>query len=97
VLALRLGKRINHPTDVLTLGIGLKLANLNYDVAFIPVRHERDMEMKWTMSLTYELPFISKRKLAAQKAADSLKEITPVTDTWKIQRCQRQCRSVTVR
>ncbi len=81
VLALRLGKRINHPTDVLTLGIGLKLANLNYDVAFIPVRHERDMEMKWTMSLTYELPFISKRKLAAQKAADSLKEITPVTDT----------------
>ncbi len=81
VLALRLGKRINHPTDVLTLGIGLKLANLNYDVAFIPVRHERDLEMKWTMSLTYELPFVSKRKLAAQKTADSLKEITPVTNT----------------
>lgn len=81
VLALRLGKRINHPTDVMTMGIGLKLANLNYDVAFVPIRHERDLEMKWTMGLTYELPFINKRKLAGQKAVDSSKAISPVIDT----------------
>ncbi len=81
MLALRLGKRINHPTDVLTMGIGLKLANLNYDVAFIPIRYERDLEMKWTMHLTYALPFVSKRKLASQKAADSLKTVQPVIDS----------------
>jgi hypothetical protein len=84
VLALRLGKRINHPTDVLTTGIGLKLANLNYDVAFIPISHERDLEMKWTMGLTYELPFVSKRKHAAQKAMDSSKTKLPITDTLEI-------------
>ncbi|NLL14399.1 MAG: hypothetical protein GX267_13435 [Fibrobacter sp.] len=81
MLALRLGKRINHPTDVLTMGIGLKLANINYDVAFIPVRYESDVEMKWTMNLTYGLPFVSKRKLAAQKAIDSSKTISPAVDS----------------
>jgi len=84
MLALRLGKRINHPTDVLTMGIGLNLANLNYDVTFIPIRYERDLEMKWTMQLTYGLPFVSKRKLAAQKAAGSLKTIQPVIDSLEL-------------
>lgn len=83
-LALRLGKRINHPTDVLTMGMGLQLANLLYDVAFIPMNYEGDVKMKWTMGLTYELPFASKRKRASQKTADSLKALSPaVIDSQK--------------
>lgn len=77
MLALRLGARIKHPTDVLTFGMGLKLANLLYDVAFTPMNYEGDVKMKWTMGLTYQLPFASKSKQASKKTADSLKAVSP--------------------
>lgn len=82
MLAVRLGKRINHPTDVITMGIGLKLANVKYDVAFTPVRLVSDVEMKWSMNLTYELPSI-KKKSGADKlpAAGSAKLSKGVSDT----------------
>lgn len=83
VLALRLGKKINHPTDVLTMGLGLKLINLRYDVAFTPIRLGNDIEMKWTMGLTYELPFVSKIKKADQKKTDTLKAVPVINDTSK--------------
>lgn len=54
-LAIRLGKRFNHPTDLFTCGIGLSWENLSYDVALIPTGLEGDAGLKWRMGLTYSL------------------------------------------
>lgn len=71
LLAVRLGYRINHPTDLVTMGLGLKLVNLKYDVAFTPVRLVSDIEMKWSMGLTYELPSQKKKKSQEKEAVSS--------------------------
>lgn len=69
-LAIRVGKRINHPTDLMSMGAGLKLANLKYDVAFTPIRFVSDLGMKWSMALTYELPFF-RSKQKSRKVSDT--------------------------
>lgn len=56
LLSLRIGKRFNHPTDILTAGIGLKWKNINFDAAFVPCNLEGDKDIKWTMGFTYRLP-----------------------------------------
>jgi hypothetical protein len=72
LLSLRLGKRFNHPTDVLTAGMGLKWKNIKFDAAFVPCNLEGDKDIKWTMGFTYRLPDIrSLRRGNKQKSEAS--------------------------
>ncbi len=54
-LFVRIGKRINHPQDVVSLGIGVRWENIAFDAAFTPTSTEGDVSLKWTMGLRYAL------------------------------------------
>ena len=77
-LAIRLGKRFNHPTDLFTCGIGLSWENLSYDVALIPTGLEGDAGLKWRMGLTYSLARKKKQVEKADTATVLLPQTTPV-------------------
>jgi hypothetical protein len=81
-LALRLGLPLFHPTDFFTMGIGLKLDNLLYDVSFIPMHFGDDVSIKWTMGLTYELPH-PKKKIAESPAEGMKVDSSTIVDTIK--------------
>ena len=72
-IAVRIGKRFNHLTDLFSCGIGVSWANMSYDLALIPTNIESDMGLKWSLGLTYAL---AKRKPAAEKTG-----IAPPADT----------------
>ncbi|MDO5575901.1 MAG: hypothetical protein Q4F84_02375 [Fibrobacter sp.] len=67
MISLRLGKRFNHPTEILNAGIGFKWENLNFDAAFVPCSMEGDNGIKWTMGFSYRLPKFKPKKSAAKE------------------------------
>ncbi|NLE02745.1 MAG: hypothetical protein GX640_23005 [Fibrobacter sp.] len=83
-LAIRLGARLNHPSDLFTMGIGVKLENLNYNAAFIPMRYDDEYSIKWTMGLTYELPQPKKRKSGITVQDTGKTDSTVQSDTGEI-------------
>lgn len=56
-LALRMGKRFNHPTEAFNMGIGLNSNNLSVDASFVIPKLIDDTELKWMTSITYYLNF----------------------------------------
>lgn len=79
MLALRLGKRFNHPTEVLNAGIGVKWENLNFDAAFVPCSMEGDNGIKWTMGFSYRLPKFKPKKSSNENRTIS-KDTTDTKD-----------------
>ncbi len=67
VLAVRAGKRINFESDLFSIGVGLKVTNLAFDVSFIPTRTGDDVGLKWSSGLTYSLA-LPKKSQAAKKS-----------------------------
>ncbi|HMA66157.1 MAG: hypothetical protein ACM31E_12255 [Fibrobacterota bacterium] len=67
VLAIRAGKRINFESDLFSIGVGLKVANIAFDVSFIPSRTGDDFGLKWSSGLTYSIAS-PKKTLAARKS-----------------------------
>ena len=54
-LALRIGKRINFPTEILNFGIGFNLDPLQVDASFVIPRLVDDAEIKWLTGITFFL------------------------------------------
>ncbi len=54
-VAVRIGKRINHDTEILNLGAGLSLPPLSCDVSFVIPKLVEDAELKWLLAITYTL------------------------------------------
>ncbi|MBN1756989.1 MAG: hypothetical protein JW863_01645 [Chitinispirillaceae bacterium] len=79
-LAIRVGKRFNHPTDLLTCGIGVSWANLSYNLALIPTSYEGDAGLKWSMGLSYALA-VKKRRKPADSTTGSPSSVTGVPDS----------------
>ncbi len=67
VLAVRAGKRFNFESDLFSIGVGLKVTNLTFDVSFIPTRTGDDVGLKWSSGLTYSLA-LPKKSQAAKKS-----------------------------
>jgi len=67
VLAIRAGKRINFESDLFSIGVGLKVANLAFDASFIPSRTGDDFNLKWSSGLTYSIAS-PKRSQPARKS-----------------------------
>ena len=74
-LAVRMGKRFNHPTDVFSFGLGIVWENIAFDAALTPSNVQGDMLLKWIMGLRYSLP--AKRETPRGKTASS--ESVPTT------------------
>ena len=55
MLAVRAGKRIGHDTEIVNLGLGLRMAPAAVDAGFVVSRLVEDTELKWLMGLTYAL------------------------------------------
>jgi hypothetical protein len=73
-LALRIGKRFNHPTEVLSLGIGFNVDFLSTDISFVIPRLVDGAEMKWLADITYYL-----KKRHPKKSGDTTKSTVPVS------------------
>ncbi len=54
-LAIRAGKRINFPTEVINLGMGLNTSMMDFDFGLVVNKLVDDAEPEWTASFTYHL------------------------------------------
>ncbi|MBD3392969.1 MAG: hypothetical protein GF418_12760 [Chitinivibrionales bacterium] len=54
-VALRIGKRFNHDTEILNLGAGLDIAPLSGDFSFVIPKLVDDVELKYRVAVTYTL------------------------------------------
>jgi hypothetical protein len=79
-LAIRLGKRFNHPTDLFSAGVGLAWDNLAFDAAFTPCRFVSDMNLKWSMGIKYSLKNFKKEKVLIKTPAVTV-PVKPVIET----------------
>jgi hypothetical protein len=61
-LAIRMGKRFNHPTEAFNFGIGLNSESLLVDASFVIPKLVDDVELKWLTSITYKLETRRKNK-----------------------------------
>jgi hypothetical protein len=55
-VALRIGKRFNYETEVITFGAALRYAMLSLDMAFVASSQVSDVDFNPSFSLTYTLP-----------------------------------------
>lgn len=80
-LALRLGKRFNHPTEIINFGVGFKVDFLSTDVSFVIPKLVDDAELKWLANITYYL--IKKRHPKTQDLTrqKTVPQRTTVADT----------------
>jgi hypothetical protein len=77
-IALRGGYRVNHPTDGVTLGVGLNWNNMSYDAAFVSENYRGDISLKWEMGVTYELPSVKKSR-SSPKGKAAFDTVKPVS------------------
>jgi len=78
-LAVRMGKRFNHPTDIFSFGLGIVWENIAFDAALTPSNVQGDMLLKWIMGLRYSLP--TKRGTPRdKKASPALVPTTGIKD-----------------
>ncbi len=85
-LAVRMGKRINFPTEIINFGIGFKLEQLTVDASFVIPRLVDDAELKWLTGITWYLSADHKKRRGKKKAVDKPSTVTqrkPVSDTAK--------------
>lgn len=54
-LALRAGTRINHETDLFSVGLGVRLEPLTVDAAFTTTRWVEDAGVKWLVNIGYTI------------------------------------------
>ena len=68
-ISIRIGKRFNHPTELFSMGVGLRWKNIAFDAAFLPVQFVSDIHIKRSVGLTYMLatPRSSVKSVAVQK------------------------------
>ncbi len=59
-LALRIGKRLNHDTEIFNIGCGIDISPLSADVSFVIPKLRSDTELKWLVGVTYTLKSSSK-------------------------------------
>ncbi|MFP4417962.1 MAG: hypothetical protein ACOC4C_03755 [Fibrobacterota bacterium] len=71
-LAIRVGKRLNHDTEVMNLGCALQIDPLSVDLSFVIPKLRTDTELKWLVGVTYSLRKGSERKSQhhSQKQSD---------------------------
>lgn len=77
-LAIRLGKRINMPTEVINFGVGLKFDPLAVDASFTVPKFVDDAEIKWRTGITY---YLKSKKTKKPKETVTIKKpliITPL-------------------
>jgi hypothetical protein len=55
-VGLRIGKRFNYETEVITFGAALRYAMLSFDMAFVVSSLVNDVDFNPSFSLTYTLP-----------------------------------------
>ena len=93
-VALRIGKRFNYETEIITFGAALRYAMLSFDMAFVVSSLVSDVDFNPSFSLTYTLPqpkppvaHVNKPAPAVkgapqeQKAAPAPAPATPAPDT----------------
>jgi hypothetical protein len=93
-VALRIGKRFNYETEIITFGAALRYAMLSFDMAFVVSSLVSDVDFNPSFSLTYTLPqprppvaHVNKSAPAVnrapqeQKAAPAPAPATPAPDT----------------
>lgn len=54
-LAIRIGKRLNHDTELFSCGLGLSASPLNFDIGFTIPKLISDVELKWRFRISYLL------------------------------------------
>lgn len=74
-IAVRVGKRFNHPTDLFSAGVGFAWENLAFDASFVPCRYVSDYSLKWGMGITYSLKKKEKGKEKTSGGTVSVKSI----------------------
>lgn len=74
-LAIRIGKRFYFEDDLFSLGTGLRFDNFGFDAAFTPTRTVSDVEMKWSMGISYYLASPKKKtdKSISRHETDAVK------------------------
>jgi hypothetical protein len=70
-VALRLGKRFNYETELLTFGAALRYSMIAFDVAFSVSSLVGDVDFNPYLSLSYTLPFVKKAASVAPQAKDA--------------------------
>lgn len=68
-LAIRMGKRFNHRTELLSFGAGLRLDPLEVNLSFVAPKLVDDAQIKWHTSVTYYL----RKKSGAQQPDKPIK------------------------
>ncbi|MBD3316098.1 MAG: hypothetical protein GF344_09945 [Chitinivibrionales bacterium] len=66
-LAVRMGKRFGHDSEVLNLGVGLSLEPVAFDMAFSIPKLVNDAELKWLISVSYDLGSSGNAKSGVEK------------------------------
>ncbi|MDG5815021.1 hypothetical protein QA601_08030 [Chitinispirillales bacterium ANBcel5] len=96
MLAIRAGKRIGHPTDVFSAGVGLDTDNLSFDVSFVTTKLVRDYGMKWSAGVSYYLrprPTTHEFKPMEIKADYSNGQKEQIEETLTIERQEKPVRA----
>jgi hypothetical protein len=80
-LFVRMGKRFNHPTEVINFGLGLKLSTLSFDASFVVPKLVDDSQLKWLGSITYNLKTDRDKKTVKRIEIKKPALVTPADTT----------------
>lgn len=72
-LAIRLGKRINFPTEIINMGMGLNTTFIDFDFGLVVNSLSGDGEADWTASFTYHLVKNKKSKVKSEELLNKKK------------------------
>jgi len=76
-IAVRAGKRWGHATELFSLGLGLAVAPVNFDLGFAVPRLRDDTELSWLAGITYTLSPRAPKAAPAAPPAPSDTTVTP--------------------
>ncbi len=79
-LAIRVGKRFNHESELFACGVGFTAAPMEFDLGFAVPKLVSDKELKWRFRLTYVLQSEDSRKSEAREEISDLPENPVVTE-----------------
>lgn len=75
-LSLRIGKRFNHPTELMNFGAGLSISELDVDISFSLPKLIEDVEFKWNAGISWVIREIGLRRDVKQIEGEEI-HITP--------------------
>lgn len=73
-LGFRMGKRINHPTEIINWGVGVDFDVISINSSFVVPKLVEDTELKWLVSLTYML---RPKPVAVKEHERAVEELVP--------------------